>query len=1030
MDLPIVAKRVFAPALIGLAFAFLAAGPVPSLAQANLNGCSSYVPGPGDTIVCSSAYAASTSGVQTPDNNTGNNNVTVTIDSSAVRSINGSTVGIGSGSTVNNAGSLNTQSFFYGYGISFGANGRSQAGGNAVTNSGSITTGGTYAAGILIRATNATAASNSITNTSAGTIGTTGSSAPGLYVISRALTTISNAGQISASGSNSVPILVSGPTDITNSSLVCAGSVSGSSCNSSTNGAAAIQLGNPYTTGRSTVTNNSGGVISSPNGIGINATNAGVDIANGGTIAGSSTAIQFFSGSATANNTVTLYSGSSTTGAILFNEYGSTETLTFSGLSNANFSNRIIGLNTINATGSANVTMTSASGYTLVGGTINVDGTSSLSISGAITDQATPAGQSSITKSGAGTLTLAGANTYTGATSINAGTLRARATNTLPSMTFVILAAGAVLDLNSYSQAVASFSGAGNTTLGSGTLTLGGANTDTLYSGIMSGAGGLTKVGTGTFSMSGANTYTGTTAINAGTLLLTGALASPTTIASGATLAGTGTINGAVTNAGILAPGLGTSEGAFTIVGNYTSSNGVLATNIWGTPAAPQADRLVVSGNGSVASGTTQILATDRGGLGAPTTGDGIVIVSAQNGAVTQAGAFTLGQRVAAGAYEYSLHRGGSSAGSGQNWYLRTTIDPATSSGGAMPQPLPPADPNATTPAAPVSATAEVTNYRVETAVYPGLQVAQRLYTYSLVDTLDQRRGSLSAQTPGAASVPGGWGRVAGVLGSTRVGETVGPNLSYNYGFLQTGLDLFAGQTTTGGVQFAGVFVAVGQSSATTATASRGQTGQFGSNAYTVGLYATRFEANGLYADGLLQATRFAQSKASSVGGASLATDGWSGSASLEAGWRMGLAQHFYVVPQLQIVGDTFALNNATDAYGLMDFQNQTALRGRIGLLGGATFNGDQPDRAVNVWLRASAWNVFAGGPKTSFETFAGTNGVIFQSHYGSSWLGLDGGVTAQLSKQSALYANAGYDYGFGLARQAFTGRIGLQAQW
>ena len=84
----------------------------------------------------------------------------------------------------------------------------------------------------------------------------------------------------------------------------------------------------------------------------------------------------------------------------------------------------------------------------------------------------------------------------------------------------------------------------------------------------------------------------------------------------------------------------------------------------------------------------------------------------------------------------------------------------------------------------------------------------------------------------------------------------------------------------------------------------------------------------------------------------------------------------------------------------------------------------------MNVWLRASAWNVFAGGPKTSFETFAGTNGVIFQSHYGSSWLGLDGGVTVQLSKQSALYANAGYDYGFGLARQAFTGRIGLQAQW
>jgi outer membrane autotransporter protein len=493
---------------------------------------------------------------------------------------------------------------------------------------------------------------------------------------------------------------------------------------------------------------------------------------------------------------------------------------------------------------------------------------------------------------------------------------------------------------------------------------------------------------------------------------------------------GTGTINGNVSNAGVITPGLPASAGTLTIAGNYNGQNGALAPRIWGTPSAPQPDILVITGNGAVASGTTRIMATDRGGLGAPTTGDGIQIVSAQNGAVTQAGAFTLGQRVAAGAYEYSLYRGGSSAGSGQNWYLRTTIDEATSSGGAMPQPLPSADPTSTTSAAPVPAGAEVQNYRVETAVYPALPVAQRLYTYSLVDTLDQRRGSFSAQKPGTSSVPGGWGRVTGVLGSTRAGEAVGPNLSYNYGFLQTGLDLFAGETASGGSQFAGAFIAVGQLSGTTATASRGYTGQLGSNAYTFGLYATRFEANGLYADGILQATRFAQSKASSVGGAALATDGWSGSASLEGGWRFAMSQQFYVVPQLQIVGDTFALNSATDAYGLMDFQNQTLLRGRVGLLGGATFNGETPERAINVWLRASAWNVFAGGPKTNFETFAGTNGVIFQSQYGSSWLGLDGGVTAQLSKQAALYANAGYDYGFGLARQAFTGRIGLQAQW
>lgn len=1025
-------KRISFAILSALLFVFILAHGFGISAQAqpyDPNGCSNYIPGPGDTILCNNSFPASTSGVQTPESNTGNNGVTVTINNTANRSINGSTVGIGSGSTVNNAGSLNTQSFFYGYGISFGANGRSQAGGNTAINSGSITTGGTFAAGILIRSTNASAAANTITNTSTGTITTTGSTAPGLYVISRSFTTISNAGRISASGSNSIPILVSGPTSITNSGLICAGSIVGGVCTSSGNTAAAIQLGNPYNSTRSTITNEVGGTISSPAGIGINATTAGVDIENSGTISSVSTAIQFFEGASATHNSVTLYGGSSTIGALLFNLYGSSETLTFSGLNNGNFSNSIVGLNTINAMNGASVTMNSGAGYTLVGGTITVDATSSLTISGSIADQSSPVGVSSITKNGLGTLFLSGANTYTGVTQINAGTIQANAANTLPLFTAVTIASGASLNLNNFSQSIGSLSGSGNTTLGTATLTTGNDHSSTFYSGVISGTGALTKVGDGTFSLSGSNTYSGPTSINAGTLELTGSLVSSTSIASSGTLSGTGIINNDVTNAGVLAPGLATGAGTFTIAGSYNGQNGTLATDVWGTSAAPQTDLLVISGNGSVASGATSVRVTDLGGLGAPTTGDGIMIVNAQNGAVTQAGAFTLSQRVAAGAYEYSLYRGGVSSGSGQNWYLRTGIDPVLSSGGAMPEPLPPSNPTSTVDATPVVEGSEVVNYRVETAVYPGLQAAQRLYTYSLVDTLDQRRGSLSAQKPGSSIVPGGWGRITGVLGSTQAGEAMGPNLSYNYGFLQTGLDLVAQETASGGSQFFGAFIALGQSSATTSTTMRGRTGQLGMNAYSFGLYATRFETNGLYADGLLQATRFDQVQANSVGLAFMSTEGWSGSASLETGWRLALSQHFYVVPQIQIVGDTFALNNATDAYGLMDFKSQSAARGRVGLLGGATFN-DDPARAVNVWLRASAWQVFAGSPQTNFATFAGTDAVPFTTNYGKSWLGIDGGVTAQLSKQASLYANAGYDYGFGLSRQAFTGRIGLQAQW
>ena len=68
--------------LLGLAIAFHVSGFVSGFLQAQTyspNGCSSYIPGPGDTIVCNNTFPSSTSGVQTPQSNTGNNNVTVNI---------------------------------------------------------------------------------------------------------------------------------------------------------------------------------------------------------------------------------------------------------------------------------------------------------------------------------------------------------------------------------------------------------------------------------------------------------------------------------------------------------------------------------------------------------------------------------------------------------------------------------------------------------------------------------------------------------------------------------------------------------------------------------------------------------------------------------------------------------------------------------------------------------------------------------------------------------------------------------------
>ncbi|MFS9669747.1 autotransporter outer membrane beta-barrel domain-containing protein, partial [Klebsiella pneumoniae] len=62
------------------------------------------------------------------------------------------------------------------------------------------------------------------------------------------------------------------------------------------------------------------------------------------------------------------------------------------------------------------------------------------------------------------------------------------------------------------------------------------------------------------------------------------------------------------------------------------------------------------------------------GGVGAATLQDGIQVVLATNGATNGASAFTLAAPVSAGAFDYYLFKGGVTAGTAENFYLRSTV--------------------------------------------------------------------------------------------------------------------------------------------------------------------------------------------------------------------------------------------------------------------------------------------------------------------------------------------------------------------
>ena len=134
-------------------------------------------------------------------------------------------------------------------------------------------------------------------------------------------------------------------------------------------------------------------------------------------------------------------------------------------------------------------------------------------------------GTGAFQQNGTGTTILTGNNTYTGGTTIDAGTLQLGNGGTTGSIV------GNVFD--------------------NGTFAINRPDTFT-FGNVISGIGAFQQNGTGTTILTGDNTYTGATTVNAGALIVNGSIASSslTTVNSGATLSGSGIVGSTVINTG------------------------------------------------------------------------------------------------------------------------------------------------------------------------------------------------------------------------------------------------------------------------------------------------------------------------------------------------------------------------------------------------------------------------------------------------------------------------------------------------
>jgi len=316
-------------------------------------------------------------------------------------------------------------------------------------------------------------------------------------------------------------------------------------------------------------------------------------------------------------------------------------------------------------------------------------------------------------------------------------------------------------------------------------------------------------------------------------------------------------------------------------------------------------------------------------------------------------------------------------------------------------------------------------------ANYPALKSLGRMYSMSIVDNLDLRRGDLLQLTRGGTESGRGiaWGRMIATGNQLRSSNrNDGPGLDGKAYAAQLGADLYRKYSSEGALTVAGPFVTFGQTSGKTFNANGDVfTGNTLMQGYSFGLNATHFAATGIYVDGVLQGTRFVGARANSIMGTSINTTGWGLAASLETGWKLNVSQRFSVTPQAQVWLVSNKFSDTGDTFSRIGMPTDTSTVGRVGVkLSYDTSDGKGPD--TSAWLRVSGLSTMSGrNMQTVFQNTQGQFGQGYNGQSPNSWMTVDAGLNVKTGKNSQIYLNIGYDTSLSNRYQGVYGRAGVQ---
>src|SRR5471030_498017 len=607
----------------------------------------------------------------------------------------------------------------------------------------------------------------------------------------------------------------------------------------------------------------------------------------------------------------------------------------------------------------------------------------------------------------------------------------------------------------------------GGTTISAGTLAVG----DISHSSATLGGGGSVSVAAGA-NLGGYGSVVGDVTNN-GTIFIANALPSFASSTSG-----TFSVQGQLTNNG-LAQIAGTGVGnQLVVTGNYIGQNARIALNTVVGPDNSASDRLVI--NGGNASGSSMLLVTNIGGTGAATVADGIQVVQAANGATSALGAFSLPASIKAGAYSYYLAKGGVTAGTSESWYLRNTVAPApvvpptqpgtpsgpttpgtpagtspgapTGTSPGAPAGTSPGAPTATSPSSPTGTppdntahtgpiaaagspplpappppgSAPIPLYRPEVALYAAIPMVARQIGIQQIDNFHDRQGDQSLLTETGA-LPAAWGRVWGGHSVSSQDGAANPEFDGSIFGAQVGHDLYSDVTASGHRNHYGLFVgfarAVGDVDGFALGFPNVDVGHLALNAYSVGGYWTHLGPSGWYTDAVLMGSSITVDPLSSQA-TGAGTHGTAVTGSVEGGFPITLGGALVIEPQAQIIWQNLSLNDFNDGVSSVSFNNGNTYTGRVGVRVQRTFS--SAGMTWQPYARVSVLRAFGEGDST---TFGGT--TVIPGAVGQTAGQLNVGLVAQVTRSGSAFVTASYLTNLGGSHQrTLGGNAGVRWKW